>query len=131
MKEVHVAVGVILRDQQVYICKRPDDKHQGGKWEFPGGKVDAGETVTQALARELDEEVGITVHASSPLTVIRHDYGDKRVLLDVHIVEKFSGEPQGLEGQEGKWLPAGQLRPEDFPAANVAIIDALKEKREC
>ena len=125
MKEVHVAVGVILRDQQVYICKRPDDKHQGGKWEFPGGKVDAGETVTQALARELDEEVGITVHASSPLTVISHDYGDKRVLLDVHTVSEFTGEPEGREGQEGKWVKLSALVPEDFPAANVAIIEKL------
>lgn len=125
MKEVHVAVGVILRDQQVFICKRPDDKHQGGKWEFPGGKVDAGETVTQALARELAEEVGIVANSSTPLTVISHDYGDKRVLLDVHTVSEFSGEPAGLEGQQGKWTPLHELKPEDFPAANVAIIDAL------
>ena len=125
MKEVHVAVGVILRDQQVYICKRPDDKHQGGTWEFPGGKVDAGETVTQALARELAEEVGIVVNSSTPLTVISHDYGDKRVCLDVHVVDDFSGEPAGLEGQQGKWTPMLELRPEDFPAANVAIINAL------
>ncbi len=125
MKEVHVAVGVILRDQQVFICKRPDDKHQGGKWEFPGGKVDAGETVTQALARELAEEVGIVVNSSTPLTVISHDYGDKRVLLDVHTVSEFSGEPAGLEGQQGKWAPLHELKLEDFPAANVAIIDAL------
>ena len=130
MKEVQVAVGVILQDQQVYICKRPDDKHQGGKWEFPGGKVDAGETVIKALARELAEEVGIVVNASEPLTVVSHDYGDKRVQLDVHLVEDFSGKPRGLEGQQGKWIPVEHLEPEDFPAANVAIIAALKQKRE-
>ena len=126
MKEVHVAVGVVLRDGLVYICKRPDDKHQGGKWEFPGGKVDAGETVTQALARELKEEIGVDIQTSQPLTVIGHDYGDKRVLLDVHTVTDFAGEPAGLEGQQGKWLKLSALKPEDFPAANVAIIEKLQ-----
>ena len=123
MKEIHVAVGVVLKQDQVYICKRPDDKHQGGKWEFPGGKVDKGETVTQALARELKEEIGILVAASLPLMVISHDYGDKRVLLDVHTVSEFTGE--GLEGQEGKWVKLSALVAEDFPAANVAIIEKL------
>ncbi len=125
MKEIHVAVGVVLKQDQVYICKRPDDKHQGGKWEFPGGKVDKGETVTQALARELKEEIGILVAASLPLMVISHDYGDKRVLLDVHTVSEFTGEPEGLEGQEGKWVKLSALVAEDFPAANVAIIEKL------
>ncbi|WP_414828236.1 8-oxo-dGTP diphosphatase MutT [Alteromonas sp. H39] len=130
MAEVHVAVGVILRGHQVYVCLRPDDKHQGGKWEFPGGKVDGDETVEQALQRELDEEVGIRVIQTSPLTVITHDYGDKKVVLDVHTVTTFTGEPFGKEGQEGQWRDINALSPEDFPAANVEIIDALRQTRK-
>ncbi|MBU3021545.1 8-oxo-dGTP diphosphatase MutT [Aestuariibacter sp. A3R04] len=126
MTTVHVAVGVILRGDQVFICKRPDDKHQGGKWEFPGGKVDAGETVTQALIRELNEEVGIDVLQSSPLTVIRHDYGDKQVMLDVHTVTDFASEPSGVEGQEGKWVLVSELKDDDFPVANREITALLK-----
>lgn len=125
MKEVHVAVGVILRGRQVYVCLRPEDKHQGGKWEFPGGKVDSGETVHQALERELAEETGISVSASSPLTEVVHDYGDKRVRLDVHLVTGFDGEPYGAEGQQGQWWSVDALDPAVFPQANKAIISAL------
>lgn len=125
MSEIHVAVGVILRGHEVYVCLRPDDKHQGGKWEFPGGKVDEGETVGEALKRELDEEVGIQVTETAPLTVITHDYGDKKVVLDVHTVTAFTGEPYGREGQKGRWCAIDKLHPADFPAANVDIIDAI------
>lgn len=125
MSTVQVAVGVILREEQVFICKRPSDKHQGGKWEFPGGKVDDGETAIDALHRELLEEVGINVIKASPLITIAHDYGDKRVSLEVFTVSEFTGEPAGLEGQEGRWCAVSQLDPKAFPDANVAIIDAL------
>lgn len=125
MKQVHVAVGVILREQQVFLCKRPTDKHQGGKWEFPGGKVEEGESAVTALTRELDEEVGIHITHTSPLVIIEHDYGDKQVILDVHTVTAFTGEPFGKEGQTGKWTPLSDLRQTEFPEANVAIIDAL------
>lgn len=126
MKQVHVAVGVVTRGSDIFITRRPDHAHQGGKWEFPGGKVERDETVTQALARELAEEIGITVGESQPLTVIEHDYGDKRVKLDVHTVKVFDGEPYGKEGQEAKWVAVDALDASDFPAANLAIIDALK-----
>ncbi|MEG3765636.1 8-oxo-dGTP diphosphatase MutT [Alteromonas sp. 14N.309.X.WAT.G.H12] len=125
MSTVQVAVGVILREDQVFICKRPSDKHQGGKWEFPGGKVDDGETAIEALRRELKEEVGITVLNGEPLVTVTHDYGDKRVCLEVFTVSEFTGEPAGLEGQDGLWCVVNQLDPKAFPDANVAIIDAL------
>ncbi|WP_018983224.1 8-oxo-dGTP diphosphatase MutT [Salinimonas chungwhensis] len=126
MQQVDVAVGVIKRGDETFVTLRPADKHQGGKWEFPGGKKEAGESTFAALKRELLEETGITVNASEPLILIEHDYGDKLVRLDVHLVEDFAGEPYGRENQQGKWLGLNDLAQADFPAANAAIIDRLK-----
>ncbi|MDC8832640.1 8-oxo-dGTP diphosphatase MutT [Alteromonas gilva] len=123
---IDVAVGVILRDQKTYVCLRPTDKHQGGKWEFPGGKIEAGEAAELALARELMEEVAITVTQAQPLTTIEHDYGDKCVRLFVFAVTGFDGEPTGAEGQSGKWLPLADIDIADFPAANREIIEQLR-----
>lgn len=126
MKVVHVAVGIIARSDEIFITLRPDGVHQGGKWEFPGGKVEEGETVLQALKRELAEEVGISVNHSEPVIVITHDYGDKQVKLDVHRVDDFAGEPHGKEGQQFRWVNVKSLNAEDFPEANVPIIKALQ-----
>tara|TARA_A200000113_G_scaffold184610_1_gene171203 strand:+ start:244 stop:630 length:387 start_codon:yes stop_codon:yes gene_type:complete len=126
MKIIHVAVGVIARGDDIFITLRPDDVHQGGKWEFPGGKVEEGETVLQALTRELAEEVGIIVNRSEPVIVITHDYGDKQVKLDVHRVYDFAGEPHGKEGQQSRWVDVKALHAADFPEANVPIITALQ-----
>lgn len=125
MKIVEVAVGVIVRDKAIYITKRADTLHQGGKWEFPGGKKEAGETIASALFRELQEEIGIEVVHHQPLMIIEHDYGDKRVKLDVHIIDQFNHEPYGKEGQQGKWVPINQLAEYDFPAANVEILNRI------
>lgn len=127
MSIVHVAVGVILdQDHRVLLAKRPDHTHQGGLWEFPGGKVDAGETVVQALDRELQEELAINVAAAEPLIEIQHDYGDKRVLLDVWMVTSFSGSPRGNEGQPIEWADMACLGDYAFPAANIEIIGAAQ-----
>ncbi|PTT03442.1 NUDIX domain-containing protein, partial [Pseudomonas sp. HMWF006] len=84
MKRVHVAAAVIRDDSgKVLIARRADTQHQGGLWEFPGGKVEADESVETALARELHEELGIVVGAARPLIKVHHDYPDKQVLLDV------------------------------------------------
>lgn len=128
MKYIDVAVGVILRDEQTYVCLRPEDKHQGGKWEFPGGKVEDGELAEAALARELKEEVAIDITEVSPLVTIEHDYGDKCVRLIVFTVTKFKGEPVGAEGQAGRWLAIDVLKADDFPQANQLIIDKLKQE---
>ncbi|AOT09732.1 8-oxo-dGTP diphosphatase MutT [Pseudoalteromonas luteoviolacea] len=128
-KIVNVAVGVVLKEGQYFVCKRSDEQHQGGLWEFPGGKVEQNESVEQALARELAEEIGIEVKSSVHLMTIEHDYGDKAVRLVVHIVEDFTGEARGLEGQPSQWVDLNQLRKLAFPPANVAIIEALSTSK--
>ncbi|MBA6410744.1 MULTISPECIES: 8-oxo-dGTP diphosphatase MutT [unclassified Pseudoalteromonas] len=122
---VHVAVGVIKKNNAIFICKRADEQHQGGLWEFPGGKVEAGESVFVALKRELIEEVGLTIHSSSQLMVIEHDYGDKCIKLDVHVVSNFSGEAHGAEGQPSEWVAITELENYDFPEANAEIIEKI------
>ena len=127
MKRIHVAAAVIRgKDGQILIAKRCDDKHQGGLWEFPGGKVEAGETAQAALARELEEELGILVTTARPLIQVRHDYPDKHVLLDVWDVSAFTGEPHGAEGQPLAWVSARQLSEYEFPAANRPIVAAAR-----
>jgi len=124
---VHVVAAVISNaNGDVLIAKRPDDKHQGGLWEFPGGKLEPNETREQALSRELKEELGITVESCTPLIKIRHDYSDKSVLLDVWSVDAFSGEAHGKEGQVVAWVPLVELGHYEFPAANKPIIAAAR-----
>lgn len=128
MSVLHVAVGVILdADSRILITRRHDDAHQGGLWEFPGGKVEPGESVAHALARELREELGIAIGPIHALTEVRHDYGDKAVWLDVHVVESFEGEARGLEGQPLAWVTAEELPVYRFPAANVPIVAAVRD----
>lgn len=136
---VHVAVGVICSQQteqeteqeakqeakQYFLTKRHQHVHQGGKWEFPGGKVEANETVAQALARELKEEVAIEVLSCQPLIEIKHDYGDKKVCLDVFLVDNYQGKPTAQEGQQQAWFTLAQLHELDLPAANKAILETL------
>lgn len=131
MKRIHVAAAVI-RDAagKVLIARRPDDKHQGGLWEFPGGKVEDGESVESALARELHEELGIRVEASRPLIQVQHDYPDKHVLLDVWEVSRFAGEAHGAEGQPLAWVSPRQLDGYEFPAANRPIVQAARLPRQ-
>ncbi len=127
MKRVHVAAAVIRGgDGRVLIARRPETAHQGGLWEFPGGKVEGGETVRAALVRELREELAIEVAAACRLIQIRHDYPDKHVLLDVWEVTRFDGEPQGAEGQPLAWVAADALPLYAFPAANQAIVTAAR-----
>ncbi len=128
MARVHVAVGVVLNaDACILLSKRHADSHQGGLWEFPGGKVEPGETVVEALRRELYEELGIRIGASKPLLEVSHDYADKAVLLDVWLIEEFEGEAAGREGQPLAWAAPTELGNFEFPAANHPIVQACLE----
>ena len=126
---LHVAVGVI-RDPQdrILISQRAAGVHQGGLWEFPGGKVEPGESVGAALQRELSEELGICIDLSRarPLIKIRHAYPECTVLLDVFRVDGFSGAPYGREGQPVTWASPEELRQRAFPAANRPIVTAAQ-----
>lgn len=129
-KTVHVAVGVIVHQQQVLIAHRLANQHQGGLWEFPGGKVETGESVTDALARELAEEVNLILAAEDfrPLLQVPFSYADKTVLLDVHQVTVSALQAKqatGLEGQEVRWVARQDLASYDFPAANVPIVQRV------
>lgn len=122
---LHVAVAVVLGQRgDVLISRRPDHLHQGGLWEFPGGKVEPGESVAMALSRELEEELGIRPTRADPLIRVPHDYPDRRVLLDVWRVEAFDGEPRPREGQVMRWVAADALPRYAFPAANLPILAA-------
>jgi len=108
------------------VSLRHADLHQGGLWEFPGGKIHAGESTREALDRELHEELDIRVLEASHLLDIEHIYPDRAVRLEVWYVDSFEGEPRGVEGQPLQWLAIAALDPARFPAANRAIIEALR-----
>jgi len=123
---IHVAAAAIFDDRgRVLISQRPPHVHQGGLWEFPGGKLEPGETAAAALRREVREELGITVESARPLIRVTHDYPDKAVLLDVWRVDGFSGTPAGCEGQAIEWVNVEGLGDFRFPAANSPIIKAV------
>ena len=129
--EVQVAVGVIRNaQQQVLLALRPSNKHQGGLWEFPGGKLDPGEEAIDALKRELYEELSITVTQCEPLINLRYHYPDLTVVLAVWQVTGFTGEAVGAEGQPIRWVEPSQLQDYSFPAANQPILRALQLPRQ-
>lgn len=130
MKRIHIVAGIILSadHQAVYITKRPNDKHKGGLWEFPGGKVELGENISTAMARELDEEIGIQVVTQSPFEHFAFDYPDKSLTFDFIVIREFRGAPYGKEGQLGQWVPIAQLDQFAFPEANQPIVQRVMKE---
>ena len=126
-QRLHIAVGVIpdAERRRVLIARRPPDTHQGGLWEFPGGKRQAGESRLQTLQRELAEEIDIRIQAAHPLLCFDYDYPSVAVTLDVWVVDRWSGRPRGREGQAIRWAAVGELDAAEFPAANRRIIQML------
>ncbi|MEO8224795.1 MAG: 8-oxo-dGTP diphosphatase MutT [Gammaproteobacteria bacterium] len=123
---IRVAAGV-LRDAagRVLIARRPAGGHVGGFWEFPGGKLQAGETPDQALARELQEELGVTVESALPFMSYRHTYPERVVELHVFAVTGYAGEPRGVEGQPLRWVTLKELPSAGLLEADLPIAEAL------
>lgn len=123
---VRVVAGVLRdSDGRVLLAQRPAGKHMAGYWEFPGGKIAPGENGEQALARELTEELGVSLGHCRPLLQLRHDYVDRVVELDVFLVDDYQGEPSGREAQALKWVGLGELGAQGLLPADRPIIDAL------
>lgn len=110
---------------RVLIGQRPEGKHMAGYWEFPGGKLDAGEDAIDALHRELQEELGVGVTRCHPLITLRNEYSDRTILLEVFIVDSYVGVPAALEGQALRWVNTAELTRQQLLPADVPIVDAI------
>lgn len=124
---IHVVAGALFDESgRVLIAQRPDGKHMAGGWEFPGGKLDAGEERLAGLKRELNEELGIEVQEAEPLIAYEHAYAERRVLLDLWVVSRFSGTPHSREGQPIRWVPVEELHDVGLLEADRPMIGALR-----
>jgi 8-oxo-dGTP diphosphatase len=127
MNQLHVAAG-ILRDSsgRILITERLCDGPFDGLWEFPGGKIADGESSSQALVRELAEELGIEVATSQPFMELHHEYPDRIVDIEFFLVKNWSGTPAGLEGQGLRWVLPSDLNPDILLPADVPVLEALQ-----
>ena len=128
MNHFHVAAG-ILHDSagRVLITERLCDGPFDGLWEFPGGKISDDESVGEALKRELAEELGIEATALRPFMELHHEYPDRIVDLEFFLVSEWRGEPEGLEGQGVRWLPAAELDATELLPADAPVVAALQQ----
>jgi 8-oxo-dGTP diphosphatase len=123
------AVALVDADGRVLLAQRPAGKSMAGLWEFPGGKVDAGETPEAALIRELAEELGIDVTASclAPFTFASHTYPDFHLLMPLYVCRKWSGTPAGREGQRLVWVRPARLADYPMPPADAPLVASLRD----
>ncbi|OAN76049.1 NTP pyrophosphohydrolase [Jannaschia sp. EhC01] len=123
------AVALIDANGRILLAQRPEGKSMAGLWEFPGGKVEQGETPEQALIRELQEELGIDTWASclAPLTFASHAYEKFHLLMPLFACRKWDGIPQSREGQTLKWVRAAALRDYPMPPADIPLIPILRD----
>lgn len=130
MKMVLVsAVALIDVDGRVLLAQRPPGKSMAGLWEFPGGKVEVGETPEAALIRELNEELGIDTWASclAPLTFASHSYDDFHLMMPLFACRKWEGTPQPREGQVLEWVKPLEMRRYPMPEADIPLIAVLRD----
>ncbi len=123
------AVALGDADGRVLICQRPEGKAMAGLWEFPGGKVEPGETPEAALIRELSEELGIDTWQSclAPLSFASHGYEDFHLLMPLFACRKWQGTPRGREGQRLKWVKPLELRDYPMPPADLPLIPVIRD----
>jgi mutator protein MutT len=124
-KQIGVAA-IWNRSGQILIDRRKVGGTMGGLWEFPGGKIEPGETVEACIAREIWEELAIEITVGEQLISIEHSYPTFHLTLTVHYCQHISGIPQPIESEEIRWVNIGDLNNYQFPAANIAIINALQ-----
>ena len=130
VRRIHVVAGVLFDAAgRVLVAQRPSGAHLEGLWEFPGGKLKPGELRETGLVRELAEELGVRVLAACPFIWVEHRYPDRHIVLDVWIVESYSGEPHGREGQSVAWRDVRSLDSADFPPADAPVLAALRLPR--
>ncbi|MHB8476285.1 MAG: (deoxy)nucleoside triphosphate pyrophosphohydrolase [Steroidobacteraceae bacterium] len=123
---VHVVAAAVMdASERVLIAQRPAGTHLAGGWEFPGGKLEPGEERSAGLARELREELGITLATPRPLIRVRHAYPSREIFLDVWIVRRYRGEPRGLDGQALRWCTREELAKVELLPADGPIVRAL------
>ncbi|CDH05286.1 7,8-dihydro-8-oxoguanine-triphosphatase,prefers dGTP [Xenorhabdus bovienii str. oregonense] len=127
-KHLHIAAGIIKNtNDEIFITQRHVDSHMGGFWEFPGGKLEQGETSEQALIRELKEEVGITVTHCELVETLTHEFSDRNITLYFYLVNQWKNEPFGKEGQPSRWVLQTELIANEFPPANRSIVALLNK----
>lgn len=124
METIQVVAAVIEREGKLLITRRPEGRHLSGFWEFPGGKPEPGETLEDALRREIKEELGADAHPGERIETVDWEYPDKRVSL-VFFRCSIRGEPRPLEGQEMAWVTRADLARYEFPPADAALIERL------
>ncbi len=123
------ACALVDIDNRILLAQRPEGKSLAGLWEFPGGKVEAGETPEETLVRELEEELGIKTKVAclAPLTFASHTYETFHLLMPLYICRRYEGIPQGREGQAIKWVKAKALRDYPMPPADEPLIPVLQD----
>ena len=118
----------VFRIRRFEIAERLGDGPFHGLWEFPGGKIAAGETSSEALSRELAEELGIEMTACSPFMNLRHEYDDRVVTIEFFLVSEWNSEPVGREGQALRWVPTEQLDADELLPADMPVVTALQQR---
>ncbi|MGI9271715.1 MAG: 8-oxo-dGTP diphosphatase MutT [Woeseiaceae bacterium] len=129
MTQIHVAAGILQNTTgEVLIAERLCDGPYNGLWEFPGGKIDAGESARAALRRELREELGIEATSVESFMGLSHEYPDRSVVLEFFLIRDWNGDPEGLEGQGLRWVAIRDLNVDELLPADAPLVDALQNR---